>query len=1166
MSGDRQILDLANASQRRAAHAATSVWVGASAGSGKTKVLTDRVLNLFLDGATTGRVLCLTFTKAAAAEMSNRINKRLGDWAAADDETLHAQLTSLGRSPDATELVRARRLFAQVLDAPGGMRIMTIHAFCQSVLARFPLEANVPPHFEVMADRDAAELLEASRNEMLARARAQTDAGLAAALAEVTGRIHEVSFPELIADLSYERGRIAACSDHHGGIEGLIDATYALLEIDRSVTPATVIADACAAGAFDEAGLRRAIPALAQATGKSDPRTAAILAQWLEDPTWRIANFAAYLAVFLTAEDQPRRRLCTKSAAITEPRLPDIMTAEQNRILAVVDRRNKATVGLATAALLRLAGAIIDIYARRKAERGLLDYDDLILLTRNLLERPGVAAWVLFKLDGGLDHILIDEAQDTNPDQWRIVAGLAAEFFAGAGARDQQRIRTIFAVGDIKQSIFSFQRADPAVFETMRDRFRAQVQAAGSAWDDVALDVSFRSVGPVLHALDEVFAASAARQGVVPQGTELHHLPVRQREAGRVEVWPLLSARDPIPPQSWKPPVERVASDSPRSRLAGLLARRIRDWLDNGEYLAARGRPIEPGDIMILVRTRGAFVEEMVHALKDQSVPVAGVDRMVLTAQLVVMDLVALGDFLLLPEDDLTLATVLKGPLIGLSEDALFELAHYRKGSLWRALCAHAHADSAFGRAHKTLAAYLGQVDFVPPYDFFAGLLAAGGRRRLLARLGPEAEDPLYEFLSLALAYERTNAPTMQGFLHWLAAGDTQVKRDLEQGGGQVRVLTVHGAKGLQAPVVILPDTTQVPDRPPRLLWPTGQNLMLWAPYRDDRDAVATSTHQQARATQNDEYRRLLYVAMSRAEDRLYVCGWHAGRAPAAGCWYNLVADALKPIAQEIRDPFLQEAAAEDLGPTVWRLEQAQTTPLASPSKDQTPASETATPLPAWARMPAPAEPDPSRPLAPSRPAGEDPPVRPPLTADGVDPYRRGLLIHRLLQSLPDLPAADRPAACERFLAQPAHHLDDGEREAIAGEVMAVLSDAAFGRLFGPGSRAEIPLAGVIGGHGPTAQGVVVSGQVDRLLVTAREVLVLDYKTNRPPPTQAEDVPPIYLRQMATYRRLLSEIYPQKSVRCALLWTDGPTLMPLPDALLDPHEPVSTPGEQATLP
>ena len=518
--------------------------------------------------------------------------------------------------------------------------------------------------------------------------------------------------------------------------------------------------------------------------------------------------------------------------------------------------------------------------------------------------------------------------------------------FAGEGANNPHQTRTIFAVGDIKQSIFSFQRADPAVFESMRQRFRRQVMDAGSAWDDVELDVSFRSVRPVLHAIDEIFAAPAARQGVVAQGSVLRHLPVRLNDAGRVEVWPLLRAREPIPPEAWKPPVERVASDSPRSRLAGLLARRIRSWLDNGEHLAARARAIEPGDIMILVRTRGAFVEEMVHALKDHAVPVAGVDRMVLTAQLVVMDLVALGEFLLLPEDDLTLATVLKGPLIGLAEDALFELAHNRKGSLWQALRTHRGAVDDFGRAHEVLAGYLNQVDFTPPYDFFAGLLAAGGRQRLLARLGAEAEDPLYEFLSLSLAYERTNAPSMQGFLHWLAAGDTQVKRDLEQGGGQVRVLTVHGAKGLQAPVVILPDTTQVPDRPPRLLWPAGQNLMLWAPYRDDRDHVATRAHLQARAAQDDEYRRLLYVAMSRAEDQLYVCGWHAGRAPAAGCWYNLVADALKPIAQEIEDPFLGEVD-EDLDPTVWRLEQQQTTTVVSKSTDEAPVTETASPLPA---------------------------------------------------------------------------------------------------------------------------------------------------------------------------------------------------------------------------
>ncbi len=1163
MNPDSEVLAVANRRQRRAADGATNVWVGASAGSGKTKVLTDRVLNLLLDGAPPLRILCLTFTKAAAAEMSNRINDSLGKWAAADDEALRGRLAALGRTPDAAELIRARRLFAQVLDAPGGMRILTIHAFCQSILARFPLEAGVAPHFEVMAERDAAELLEAARNEMLVRARAQTDPDLAAALADVTARIHEMTFPELTTELSFERGRIAELRDRHGGIDGMIAATYAVLGIAQSLTPEIVVSEACADGVFDELGLRRAIGPLGESTGKRDPITAQMLTRWLEDPIWRIANFDSYLDLFLTKQAEPRKQLCSKAAALAEPRLPDILAAEQSRLLAVWDRRNKATVGLATSALLRLAGAIIEIYARRKTERGLLDYDDLILLTRALLDRPGIAAWVLFKLDGGLDHILIDEAQDTNPDQWRIIAALAAEFFAGLGAAAAARHgRTVFAVGDIKQSIFSFQRADPAIFEAMREHFRDRVRAAQAAWDDVELDVSFRSVGPVLHAIDTVFAAPAARDGVVAQGVALHHLPVRARQAGRVELWPLLSAREPLPPEPWKPPVERVASDSPRARLAGLLARRIRRWLDDGELLPARARAIEPGDIMILVRRRGAFVEEMVRALKDLQVPVAGVDRMVLTEQLVVMDLVALGEFLLLPEDDLTLATVLKGPLIGFDEEELFALAHGREGSLWRALRRHQDAATNFGRACTTLANLLGQVDFARPYDFFAGMLAAGGRQRLLARLGTEAEDPLYEFLSLALAYERTNVPSMQGFLHWLAAGATQVKRDLEQGSGQVRVLTVHGAKGLQAPVVILPDTTQMPDRPPRLLWPADTDVMLWAPYRADRDRVAERAHRRARAAQDDEYRRLLYVAMSRAEDRLYVCGWQTGRAPSAGCWYDLAQAAITPIAQAVEDPFLRDPAAADLDPTVWRLEQQQTTAVPPPEAVRDAAAPP--PLPAWGRAPAPAEPEPPRPLAPSRPSGEEPAVRPPLVAAGGDPYRRGLLIHRLLQSLPDLPPAQRRPAGRRMLAQPAHGLAPAEREAIAAEVLAVLDTPGFGRLFGPGSRAEVPIAGVIARGTPAAR--VVSGQVDRLLVTDSEVLILDFKTNRPPPREAADVPAIYLRQLATYRRLLREVYPGRDVRCALLWTDGPTLMPLPDGQLDAHEPASTPGERAAPP
>ncbi len=1152
-----QLYRLTEANQRRAANPRASAWVAASAGSGKTKVLTDRVLSLLLAGVAPQRILCLTFTKAAAAEMAQRINAELGNWAIAEQPKLDAALVKLTGGPvDARQCARARRLFAQVLDVPDGMKIMTIHAFCQSVLRRFPIEADVVPHFAVMDERDTSELLAAVQLELMVHA--QTDNGvLATSMADITSRIHELRFPDLMAELAAARGRIADLIDRHGGVGPLVAEIYRALGLNEGETPDTVIAAACDQAVFDGAALRRAAAALTHGSAADQDRAAAI-GRWLEAPGDRRHLFDAYCSVFLTQRGEVRKSLITKAALASDAQAGDILSAEAMRLYAIRARLRSANVAEATSVLMRLAAALIESYTRHKSARALLDYDDLIIRTRQLLEADGRAAWVLFKLDGGIDHILIDEAQDTNPDQWRVVAALADEFFAGYGRRDEALedaglpARSVFAVGDIKQSIYSFQGAQPQEFEVMRRYFNRRVTDAQLGWDDVRLEVSFRSTGPVLQAVDAVFARAPARTGVVAGEEPLQHLPIRAGAGGRVEIWPPLKPIGPPEPEPWKPPVERVSVAGARERLAGLVARRIASWIHDGEILESRGQAIEPSDIMVLVRRRGPFVEALVRALKDLNVPVAGVDRMVLNEQLAVMDLLALGEFLLLPEDDLTLATVLKGPLLGLTDDDLFDLAHQRDGSLWQALRQRAAADPQFDRAHQYLAHLLSDVDFLRPYELYAQLLNRGGRAAILARLGPDAADPLDEFLSLALTYERTNIPSLQGFLHWMETGRAEVKRDLEQAGGAVRVMTVHGAKGLQAPIVILPDTLQVPTTAPHLLWPEDDDIVLWAPRADDRDEAATAAAERARELQAEEYRRLLYVAMTRARDRLYICGWETARGAPDDCWYQLIRDAMEDIAQPVESSFLANDP-EPIDGAVLRLQSAQRDALEAGAAR--PAAIEAPPLPAWAGEPAPPEPSPSRPLAPSR-AEQDPPVRSPVdTGDDLNRFKRGNIIHYLLQWLPEVPPDKRAMAAQRYLARPALELSDEAQGRLAAEALAVLKDDAFASLFSPASLAEVPISGVIGGWEGSER--VVSGQIDRLLIADGTVTVVDYKTNRPPPETADAVASVYLRQMAAYRALLSDAYPGFAVTCCLLWTDGPRLMALPDSLLDLYSDVS---------
>src|SRR4051794_19751889 len=973
----------AQAAQRRALHPDESVWVAASAGTGKTKVLTDRLLALMLGGTDPAHILCLTFTRAAAAEMANRVNDRLAKWTTMPPGALAMELVELtGRNPDEYDIARARQLFARVLDVPGGAKILTIHAFCQSLLSRFPLEAGVPPEFVVLDERGAGEALAEAVEAVVNAARAErhTTNGLAEALAVVARHAPEERFAELMADIVKERGKLrVALGD---GEIALRRRLCTVFSVSHEITGGGLITSFCAYGACDETGLRAAAAALADGSD-SDRRRGVVLARWCEEPAARAAMLGEYLDLLLTDRGAARQTLITKKAAEKAAGDPvTVLQEEAARARRFFEDRAAHALVEATLALARIADAVLAAYDRRKRLLGLLDYDDLVLKALDLLRRPGIAPWVLFKLDGGLDHVLIDEAQDTNPEQWEIVGALAAEFFAGNGAHD--RVRTVFAVGDPKQSIYSFQRADPQAFVDMRRYFEERVIAIKQRWVEVPLDISFRAAEPLLHAVDAVFRQDNAADGVALDGAPIRHVAAYPGHAGLVELWPAVPADD-------------EASDSgdgngprhppePRTRLARAIAATIAGWLDGGERLEPRGRALQAGDVIVLVRRRNAFVGDLLRALKTRGVPVAGADRLALAGELAVQDLIALGRFLLLPEDDLTLATVLKGPLFGFSEDALFELAHGRGDDrLWTRLRRLARQKPAMREAYDRLRALLARADFVPPFELYAEILGTGaGRRAILERLGAEAADPVEEFLALALAYERDHVPSLQGFLRWIASGDIEVKRDFgERQRDELRILTVHGAKGLEAPVVFLPDTVQLPDRRGGVLWNHGANglggLPLWCPRTELAAPAYVRTREALRLRHLQEYRRLLYVALTRAQYRLFVCGWQNQKPTReAPCWHALCQSGWTGLAETVAfdtRPLIGERHGGPGGGL--RLSISQSAP---PRREGGVAGwRFSEGVPAGVLAPPPPEPSPPKPLAPSRPSGPEPATLSPL-------------------------------------------------------------------------------------------------------------------------------------------------------------------------------------------
>lgn len=1091
--------------QTRAADPARSVWVTANAGSGKTRVLTDRVARLLLRGTAPDRILCLTYTKAAAAEMQNRLFARLGTWSMLPDAALRDALADLGETAalDAATLSVARTLFARAIDTPGGLRIQTIHAFCAALLRRFPVEAGVSPRFAEMDDRSARLLRGDIVADMADRAAPQAVAALAA--------IHSGEDFDRVADeIAGNRPAFAAPLEDAGA--------RVLFGVPEGETEAGILADTFLG---DEADLMAEIVAHMATGSVTDRAQADILSGLSLSPPGMLALQAMEGVFLYKANADPARHFAAKLGGVPTkgtqarlgPLLPRLETL-MRRVETARRRRIALAAATRTAALHGFAAAFLPAYAQAKSARGLLDFDDLILRTAALLTDPAVAPWVLWRLDGAIDHILVDEAQDTSPLQWRVVSSLAAEFTAGQTAHTGTR--TLFVVGDRKQSIYSFQGADLAAFDAQGRDFAARFAAAGSPLHGEDLLRSFRSAPAVLRLVDAVFDPGRGR-GL--DGETRHEAHFAQMP-GHVELWPAIQGAKGTDPPNWWDPVDLPSEEHHAAQLAEKIALHIKGMIDGKAPVPERRdghivlRPMRAGDVLILVRRRGDIFSAVLRALKRAGLPVAGADRLRLGAEVAARDILALLSFLALPEDDLSLAAALRSPLFGWSEDALYRLAQPRRGTLWQAL--RTAPDTPPGTM-AILDDLRGQADFLRPHDLIARLLLRhDGRRRLLARLGDEAADGIDELLSQALAYEQAQVPSLPGFLVWLDADDVEVKRQPESAGGHIRVMTVHGAKGLEAPVVILPDCAAPRSRDHGVILPLAGGVPAWKSARDDSPPVAEAALDARRAAEAAESLRLLYVAMTRAQSRLIVAAaGKVGRDDAGRpAWWHLVAEGMAA------------AGAEGLPETGMVLQSGDWRSATEPAPPA--AAHPAPVLPGWIDSPAVAPPR----VVALRPSdlggakalpGDD-------GWDGPDAMAWGTALHRLLELLPQHPRADWPGIAAAMGA-------DGP--ALLAEAEAVLQSTDTATLFAPGSLAEVPVSG-------NWQGRPMQGAIDRLLVNDSRVLAVDFKSNRVLPDGASEVPEGILRQMGAYAHMLGQVFPGQRVDTAILWTRGARLMPLP--------------------
>ncbi len=1150
--------------QSEASDPLRSAWVSANAGSGKTYVLTRRVVRLLLNGSDPSRILCLTFTNAAAGEMSNRVFETLSDWAVMPESELADTLQKLtGTKPGAGDMREARRLFARALETPGGLKIQTIHAFCESLLHQFPLEANIAGHFDVLDAKAQEDLIKEAQRQVILAAQAENPAELGTAFATVLAAASDQKIEQAFKAVIDNRHQIKIWITQEGGLDQAMAALLRRWNFGPDETPASLISRSCKSLAMNASQAHEIADAAERTTAATNKKLAATLraAVAASSPGER---YSILEKAFLTASGSLRKTASVYTSKLAKeiPDMINLVDREFARFEQIRDSLNLLKQLEDSRALFVLGEAVIDAFEAMKTARGLLDFDDLIVHTANLLGRSNARHWVQYKLDQGIDHVLVDEAQDTNPHQWQVITSLVEEFFSGQGARDIER--TVFAVGDEKQSIYSFQGAEPDAFASQRDRLKIKAEKAEKPFSTIRLILSFRSTPDVLSAVDTVFSTPENYNGLSRDRQATIHDTIRQQDPGLVEIWPLIAKQKVEEPDDWAKPVDQLSTNDPQVQLARKIAERVAGWLKQKTWLEGRGRPIRAGDILVLVRSRDRFATALTRELKLRKVSVAGSDRLHLTDHIAVQDLLAIGRVVLLPEDDLSLAAVLKSPLYGFDEELLYQLASDReKQSLFEALFTLAKTSQKARFALEHIQTLRRRVDQMPVYEFYALLLGAdGGRAKIIARLGQGVEEVLDAFLAQIHKHELSGLPGLENFIEWLVTSAPEIKREFDMDMDEVRIMTVHAAKGLEAPIVFLVDKGAAPYNgrfDPELINldpqnETGNGGFLWLADKKKAAQAICEALADVKVRAEEEYQRLLYVAMTRAADRLVVCGTRGLKEAHEDCWHNVVMRALGANCE----PHLDTNGNTDF----YRWQKSTPARPDNAGKPEQEAKREPEPLPAWINRQLPKEPKLPRPLTPSgaqaliddkgwqaeSPLGhkEDKPSAALL---------RGVAIHRLLQTLPEMTRDnamdmdDLSGAGKRYLAATNPAWTSAEMDSILKQVFLIINNPAFSHLFSrTASRAEVALSGMVELSGGPR---LVSGQIDRLVVEENCVTIIDYKTNRHVPQAAGDIQPGYVTQLALYRRIVQKIYPLHEIRAGILWTEIPRLQFIPETQLD---------------
>jgi len=1134
--------------QFEASNPENSSWVSANAGSGKTHVLTQRVIRLMLDGNPPDKILCLTFTKAAAANMKNRVFETLGAWTMMEDAELEDAIeNSTGKRPTPKLRKQARQLFVSALDTPGGLKIQTIHGFCESLLHQFPLEANVPGHFEALQELEQTKLLKQARMEILSGnhdadesldkhfetlINTHSDAAIDAGLAEIISKRN--AFIEWVGD----------------DLISAIDRLYTHCGIARDETIETIQLACLHRLEHHESALARIREQAETGSAKSDTDLANALMVFFGDANDK-TRLEVMQKVLLTGKLEARKRLATKHVTDTLPDASDTLFLCAQFIIEALDQMRLLTALQNSEHLFFVGLAIIKRYETLKRQHGVIDFDDQIEKTANLLNRSNIQDWIRYRLDNGIDHVLVDEAQDTSPAQWSIINAITSDFHAGEAASNVNR--TMFVVGDEKQSVFSFQGAEPKEFALQQKRLQTEVKSVDKTFHDGKLALSFRSTKDVLHAVDRVFEVEENAAGLTLSSQAPVHDAVRANDPGEVQIWPIFEKQKIDEVEDWLAPVDSSTNNDPVIELAEIISRQIGEWV--GKSLPGMDRVLKFGDILVLVRKRDRFITALTRTMKDKGLEVAGADRLLLTEHIAIEDLIALGRVTLLPQDDLSLAAVLKGLLFNVDEEMLFRLAYGRGGkSLYENIRAIAnnpdHADTQDAAAIIEKLEYIIRISQAHDVFSFYGLALSkmGGRKAILARLGLEAEDVLDSFLEETLTFTREKNGGLEAFIAELTATKPEIKREVELERDEVRILTVHASKGLEARLVFLVDPCgpawHASLRPKIINTRAGD--FLWVSDSASQSDVTNEAYEALKEAAEAEYRRLLYVGMTRAADRLIVCGYKGTREIKHDHWHKMVESALTPTATEMLDSYGNVTGlrwvSEDKPPVQQREEEHVSVPQAAS-------------IPNWLFKKVTSYPPLPRPLTPSGAHALIEDITTPVdladTSAGNDrsfALARGNTIHKLLEMLPDITAEKQATLAKQYLDHVGSFWSEAQRDEVLMHVLNLLTHSVFEQRPNSKTMAEVSLSGILETN---KRKLLISGQIDRLIVSDDKIHVLDFKSNRYVPKSSEHAPAEYVTQIALYREMVRQIYGSKTIECSLLWTQTPELMLIPDQLMD---------------